>query len=34
LLLEKLTIECGMKHFEQFELVCFPVVKTIKELIG
>jgi type III restriction enzyme len=32
--LEKLKIECGYKHFEQFEEVAFKAVETLAELIA
>ncbi len=32
--LEQLKIECGKRHFKQFEEVRFRVVKSLTELIG
>ena len=32
--LERLKIECGKRHFKQFEEVQFRVVKNLNELIA
>jgi hypothetical protein len=32
--IEELRIECGTRHFKNFEEVCFRVVSSLTELVG